>query len=91
MKSLDVQKALEIHRSTCESMGLLDSCLALGNMYYVGQGESVFLLQLNTCTCMLGQWVAHKLLLLYMYMKGSVSIFKADFILPTICLLHILL
>ncbi|CAI8047082.1 Cytochrome c oxidase assembly factor 7 [Geodia barretti] len=38
MKSLDAQKAAEIHRSTCEGMGLLDSCLALGNMHYVGHG-----------------------------------------------------
>ena len=38
MKSLDAQKAVEVHRSTCESMGLLDSCLALGNMHYVGHG-----------------------------------------------------
>ena len=38
MKSLDAQRAVEIHRTTCENMGLLDSCLALGNMHYVGQG-----------------------------------------------------
>ena len=44
MKSLDAQKAAEIHRSTCEGMGgLLDSCLALGNMHYVGHGQLVVL------------------------------------------------
>lgn len=39
MKSLDAQRAVEIHSSTCENMGLLDSCLALGNMHYVGHGS----------------------------------------------------
>lgn len=44
MKSLDVKKTVEVHRSTCENMGLLDSCLALGNLYYVGQGENIYTL-----------------------------------------------
>jgi hypothetical protein len=43
MKSLDAQKAAEIHRSTCEGMGVLDSCLALGNMHYVGHGQLMVL------------------------------------------------
>jgi cytochrome c oxidase assembly factor 7 len=57
MKSIDAQKAVEVHRSTCESMGLLDSCLALGNMHYVGHGVPKDLsraLSIYESTCLKG-------------------------------------
>lgn len=52
MKTLHPQKAVEIHRHTCESMGLLDSCLALGNMHYAGQGYCSIRLRLYVCVYM---------------------------------------
>ena len=38
-------KAAELFNSTCREMGLQESCLALGNMYMAGKGETQSILK----------------------------------------------